>query len=1286
MFYRLSLALAGCLSLFSASAQAQYLRVYYPDIEQGSATVVVAPTGQAMLIDAGTGLKSTDEGIENFINDLIDAGVISSLDYIVATHYDEDHIGRMENVFQLVPLPPTVITYDRGEFISVPATFAYGDYSFGASQHNRTTVPVCTTQALGGGVTFKIWNVNGEVCNGPTVDVSGASQFENNVSVTVVVTFGDVDIWIGGDLTGNPVVGVADVETPTGMSLMDVDVYTVNHHGSETSSNANFLSDLAPEVAINQNSIENGFGHPRATVVSRIKATANSAGQPTIFFQQNPGDPTDNNSDDSLADGIADCDDAAAGEVIGLPGTITLLADGSSYRIHACDIPAQTFAADSGPGTIGDYPPAIRGVLHTPRVPLATEAVTVDAEIEDAASAVIRYWLDDLAQTPLPMSFLGGNSWRGVIPAQPDGVRLRYRVEATDSISQSELSPAACYFSGVTPISMIRLNDAEQVLLTKTCGVRIQGQMTAEPGVFHELVTLAYVQDSTGGVQIFDKTIDPAIARGDVVEWVGEVEQFAGQTEINVAEEFGNFGHQRLGGGTAPAPQVLTVAQAGEASEGQLIRLNGVWVVDGAIPELGSGILTITDDGVNFLTLRVDDTTDIPGANTPTQPFDVIGISSQFDSWVPLTGGYQILPRSKDDFTSDEVNFSQIIISEILVDPANGPNGDANGDGARSATDDEFIEILNTGVTAVDISGWTLSDAATPSSVRHVFPAGTIIPARDAAVVFGGGSPTGSFGTAMAGGRVFTASSGGLSLNNSNGQSVTLADDAGQIVQTVTYTSDALSNQAVVRAPDFSNAPFVAHGSAAGAAGALFSPGTRIDGQFFTIPPDALVLSEVMYDPSGADSGLEWVELFNTTNLTINLTDVCIGSGGGDYTNSLMALEGCAGGQCTIPPQSTFVVGGPVSSADNALPWYDLAVTFSPGLQNSGSTADGVALFNLRCAQVGAATVPVDAVIYGVSNSNGLLDENGNAGSPDVGDVSSGWSVERISLGGAWQGQANPTPNTSPLGGGGNTAPQVSISSPTNGSSFSAGASITFSASASDAEDGDLSTLIDWQSDVDGALGSGASFSLSSLSAGSHQITASVSDSGSLTAQDQISLTITVVGGSGTLLLSEVLYDVTSGDDGNEWIELYNAGATAINLSGWCIGAGGSNYTSTRISLSGTLSPGALWLVGGPNSNASNSSPVYDQVENFSPDLQNSGSVADGVALFDLPCASVTSTTVPVDAVIYGGSNSSNLIDESGSANPPDVGDAGAGASIERTSVGGAWQIQNTPTPNSTGL
>ena len=76
-----------------------------------------------------------------------------------------------------------------------------------------------------------------------------------------------------------------------------------------------------------------------------------------------------------------------------------------------------------------------------------------------------------------------------------------------------------------------------------------------------------------------------------------------------------------------------------------------------------------------------------------------------------------------------------------------------------------------------------------------------------------------------------------------------------------------------------------------------------------------------------------------------------------------------------------------------------------------------------------------------------------------------------------------------------NAVPTISITSPTSNSSVAHGTTVVFTATAVDEEDGDLSSQITWNSSIDGDLGTGASIT-KVLSDGTHEITASVRDSG----------------------------------------------------------------------------------------------------------------------------------------------------------------------------------------------
>jgi fibronectin type 3 domain-containing protein len=263
----------------------------------------------------------------------------------------------------------------------------------------------------------------------------------------------------------------------------------------------------------------------------------------------------------------------------------------------------------------------------------------------------------------------------------------------------------------------------------------------------------------------------------------------------------------------------------------------------------------------------------------------------------------------------------------------------------------------------------------------------------------------------------------------------------------------------------------------------------------------SVLLSEVLYDVDGSDDGFEWVELFNAGTQAVNLSNYSLGNGGSDYTYSKVQLSG------TIQPGATFVVGGPSRSAANGNPSYNLTANFNPDFQNSGTDADGVALFHVRASQITPSTVPVDAVVYGPRNGNGLIDETGHARSPEVGDVSAGWSIERTSLAGAWRTQSSPSPNRTSLAPA-NTAPSVTINAPANGSSYDEGASVTFVGSANDPEDGSLTSSITWRSNRDGAIGTGGIVTTTTLAVGTHTITAAVTDSGGLGASASISLTV----------------------------------------------------------------------------------------------------------------------------------------------------------------------------------
>ncbi len=138
------------------------------------------------------------------------------------------------------------------------------------------------------------------------------------------------------------------------------------------------------------------------------------------------------------------------------------------------------------------------------------------------------------------------------------------------------------------------------------------------------------------------------------------------------------------------------------------------------------------------------------------------------------------------------------------------------------------------------------------------------------------------------------------------------------------------------------------------------------------------------------------------------------------------------------------------------------------------------------------------------------------------------------------------------LGGGpGNTPPVVTITAPANGASVAQGTSVTFSGTATDVEDGTISGSLTWTSSINGIIGSGASFSTSTLSVGTHTITASVTDSGGSPGSATRSLTVT-----GTTSTT-VTFNSVASQDGRIW----ESGETGS------IGGGGNSTDNTTIAL-----------------------------------------------------------------------------------------------------------------------
>jgi len=318
----------------------------------------------------------------------------------------------------------------------------------------------------------------------------------------------------------------------------------------------------------------------------------------------------------------------------------------------------------TGPYTVtgggGDNPPVITNVSRTPKVPAADEDVTVTATVTDDNGLTLvqlRYKINDGTTVNEDMTNTSGDEYSGTIPqsAYDDGDRVEYWVYAEDNASptQSAESSHSKFFAGTTDMSAVHAVDSDGVALYSGYYARLRGIGTVEDSTFSTYNMEVYCQDNTGGINVFQSgaaAFDFYIGYDYTV--VGRIDQYNGKLEIIPDDTLTDITNN--GASTVPAATVKTIAELladPETYEDMLVKIEDVTKTDGTWPAEGSDAnITITDDGgTSTLTLRIDKDTDIDGSTEGNYPLTVTGIFTQYDSSLPYTDGYQIMPRSTND-------------------------------------------------------------------------------------------------------------------------------------------------------------------------------------------------------------------------------------------------------------------------------------------------------------------------------------------------------------------------------------------------------------------------------------------------------------------------------------------------------------------------------------------------------------------------------------------------------------------------------------------------------------
>jgi competence protein ComEC len=250
---------------WAAPKKDKSLHIYFVDVEGGQATLFITPAGQSLLID--TGWPANDGRDADRIAATTRKAGISKIDYVLITHFHDDHVGGVPQLIARIPVGTFIDHGDNREstdavtvkdWHAYQAVLATGKYKR-VSAKPGDVLPIKGMQAT-------IISSDAALIEKPLPGAGqenpyckDAEQFpadttENLRSLGTLVNFGKLRILDLGDLTHDKEMQLMCPVNKIG----NIDIYIVSHHGWAQSGSLPFVYGLAPRVAIMDNGAKKG--------------------------------------------------------------------------------------------------------------------------------------------------------------------------------------------------------------------------------------------------------------------------------------------------------------------------------------------------------------------------------------------------------------------------------------------------------------------------------------------------------------------------------------------------------------------------------------------------------------------------------------------------------------------------------------------------------------------------------------------------------------------------------------------------------------------------------------------------------------------------------------------------------------------------------------------------------------------------------------------------------------------------------------------------------------------
>ncbi len=269
------------------------LEIHAINVRQGDSTMIVARGNNekaSILFDAGKPGRGN-----KFVVPYLKSLGISDLTFVISSHHDSDHTGGLDEVLTYVPGDPddydiklTGKAFATLDEVSSSQRKQYEEYENSVKTQTGEQVLVLippTYLPLARGITIQAVTGGGQYIDRETNSVIDLEPTDANArSIGLLVTYGKFKFFVAGDLGGEE--KHKYIENKVAPHVGNIDVLRVSHHGSDTSTQEPFLSVVKPEVAIISTGGDNNYGHPRKSVIQRLKQS-----NPQIkIYQTDEGD------------------------------------------------------------------------------------------------------------------------------------------------------------------------------------------------------------------------------------------------------------------------------------------------------------------------------------------------------------------------------------------------------------------------------------------------------------------------------------------------------------------------------------------------------------------------------------------------------------------------------------------------------------------------------------------------------------------------------------------------------------------------------------------------------------------------------------------------------------------------------------------------------------------------------------------------------------------------------------------------------------------------------------